>query len=312
MFVTTPMAEPQTTQLHQYVDNGGTAVVVIDRPAMVEAVADWLSISEPSGDAGKTRQLHHGPVRHVAAIDFAHPLFEPLSGPRFNDFTKIRIWDHRRLELPDEAAILARFDDNSPAIWQQPIGKGKVIGFAFGWHPDASQLALSSKFLPLVNSLVDFALDRPEPALGCLVGDSIVVGRPGETVTITRPDATVVELEPDAPLFAETDVPGIYSVKNGSGNSVFAVNMDRAESDSAVLTQEQLEGLGVDFGQTTSADDTVSVMQNLKDIELENSQKLWKWLIVAALLFIVLETWLAGRTERRTLQTDSNLLASES
>src|SRR4051812_38734138 len=44
-------------------------------------------------------------------IDFESPIFAPFDDPRFNDFTKIHFWKHRRLEtnnLPN-AKVLARF-----------------------------------------------------------------------------------------------------------------------------------------------------------------------------------------------------------
>ena len=41
--------------------------------------------------------------------------------------------------------------------------------------------------------------------------------------------------------------------------------------------------------------DIVERRRQMRDVELEKKQKLWRWLIVAALGILVLETWLAGR-----------------
>ena len=52
-------------------------------------------------------------------MDFEHPLLAPFSDPRFNDFTKIRFWKHRKLsleKLPDaqrEAFVLIRLQELS-------------------------------------------------------------------------------------------------------------------------------------------------------------------------------------------------------
>ena len=35
-----------------------------------------------------------------------------------------------------------------------------------------------------------------------------------------------------------------------------------------------------------------------RDTELENSQKVWRWLLVAVLGLLVVETWWAGRAAR--------------
>jgi hypothetical protein len=37
----------------------------------------------------------------------------------------------------------------------------------------------------------------------------------------------------------------------------------------------------------------------LKNEDLENRQKLWRWLVVGALMILLVETWLAGRLHRR-------------
>jgi hypothetical protein len=37
----------------------------------------------------------------------------------------------------------------------------------------------------------------------------------------------------------------------------------------------------------------------MQNAELENRQKLWRTLLLAALTVLLLETWLAGRTARR-------------
>jgi hypothetical protein len=39
----------------------------------------------------------------------------------------------------------------------------------------------------------------------------------------------------------------------------------------------------------------------LHNTELEARQKLWRWFIVAALLMVGIETWLAGWTARRAV-----------
>ena len=38
---------------------------------------------------------------------------------------------------------------------------------------------------------------------------------------------------------------------------------------------------------------------DLQFAELENRQKLWRWVIIAAIVLLLGETWLAGRTTRR-------------
>ena len=98
----------------------------------------------------------------LAEIDFTHPLFKPFADPRFSDFTKIHFWKHRRLDAQQipNARVLARFDDGDPALIEVPRSDERshgVLILTSGWHPTDSQLALSSKFVPLLYSLLEYS-----------------------------------------------------------------------------------------------------------------------------------------------------------
>ena len=49
--------------------------------------------------------------------------------------------------------------------------------------------------------------------------------------------------------------------------------------------------------QAPSAEE-IDRRRQLHDTELERSQQLWRWLIVATLVVLLVETWLAGRLSR--------------
>ena len=81
----------------------------------------------------------------------------------------------------------------------------------------------------------------------------------------------------------------------------FAVNLSLDESRTAPLSPDELARLGVPL--QTTAEVPVAIAQerqrNLQRAELENRQKLWRWLIagVLAVTFgeIILGGWLARR-----------------
>ena len=66
---------------------------------------------------------------------------------------------------------------------------------------------------------------------------------------------------------------------------------------------EELERLGVPVKMqlAQSAVQLEKKRQHLRAAELENRQKLWRWLIVATLVLLVGETLVAGRLTRRTM-----------
>ncbi|MCH8922532.1 MAG: hypothetical protein IIA67_05220 [Planctomycetes bacterium] len=101
-------------------------------------------------------------------------------------------------------------------------------------------------------------------------------------------------------MFDGTDQPGIYRLRAGGGEHLFAVNVAASESDTAVMDLERLEQLGVTLGREQSRSEEFDRLRQLRDRELEEDQKLWKWLIVAALCVLGLETFLAGRRAKQT------------
>ena len=289
--------------LREEVSRGKTLLFA---PASAAAFAGLGKILGLDGLRAEERRLEGYAL--MGEIDFRHPLFAPFADARYSDFTKIHFWRYRRLEAGALAGaeVLARFDNGDSAILQVVLGKGRVIILASCWHPTDSQLALSSKFVPLLYSLLDLGGAAVSAPRQYFVGDAVklVTARAGETAstpTIALPDGTQVRLKPGETNFMQTLMAGIYSVPSASPPGRFAVNLEAAESRTAPLPADELDRLGVPAPQpgpvaSTPADRAA----RLQSAELEAHQKLWRWFIVAALAVLGLETWLAGRTARRS------------
>ena len=308
--VASELAPERAQLIRQQVESGVTALVVAGRAGDSPTLATLLGV--PTVEWAESPD---GRDAMLGEIAFDHPTFAPLAGPQFNDFTKIRFWKHRRATNPDQvfadAQILAKFDDGSPALVEKPVGQGRVIVLASGWNPRDSQLARSSKFVPLMASL----LDRRGSALGepkrYQVGDRVILADLGmndkaEPVEILTPDGVAIKLEPGAEAFTATDSPGIYSARltrAAVGPPLpFAVNLDPAESRTEPLASETLEQAGVRLaGGTARAELDAEALRQMQTAELEGRQKLWRWIVLAAIAFLIGETWLAGWVDRARL-----------
>ena len=232
-------------------------------------------------------------------IDFSHPVFEPFSGARFNDFTQIRFWEFLRPNLPDNMQVLARFDDDTPALWHQiSHDKSDIYVMGFGWQPAKSQLALSSKFLPLMMGMIDLATKTQPIAGNNFVGETVSV--PAGYDRLMSPDGSV-ELVEAASTHRLTS-PGIHAFTSSTDSQLvdlkIAVNIDPSESQIETMPADQISALGVEVGTHNTTQEEVEQQRFLQDFELENRQKLWKWLVIGALALIIAESWLAGRTDR--------------
>lgn len=280
----------------KFLEEGGSVLLA---PRNVAALASMFQIFK-AAPVGIEEVV---PPRYalLGEIQFQHPLFAPFADPRFSDFSKIHFWRYRKFpaETLNGAEVLARFDNDDPALVQIPLGKGMAYLLAANWYPTDSQLALSTKFVPLVFSMLELggALDRTPQQY--LVGSRVPIARSDGRVSVKLPDGNSVTLDRGETSFERTALPGLYTVNSGTNNVRFAVNVDPRESRTDAFAQEELEQLGVVLGNNTSeAMLTAEEKRQLKNAELEKKQKLWRWLIVAALVVLSLEILIAGRLGR--------------
>jgi hypothetical protein len=237
-------------------------------------------------------------------IDFRHPLFAPFADPHFSDFTKIHIWKYRRLraDAVPGARVLARFDGGDPALLEIPVGQGRLLALLTGWNPDDSQLAVSSKFVPLVFSMLELAGGTAEAPSQVHVGDPIPLPQAAgtaERTTVIRPDGSSVTLPPGAASFEGDLQPGIYFQKSGPRSFRVGVNVPASESRTEPLPADELERYGAP-GPKNPSDEARNIGHAalLRGEEAESRQKLWRWLLAAAFAVLLAESALAGWTER--------------
>lgn len=242
----------------------------------------------------------------LGQIDFTHPLFAPFSDPRYSDFTKIHFWKHRRLDagqLPG-ATVLARFDNGDPAVLHLAAGRGSLFVLTSSWLPSDSQLALSSKFVPLLYSLLEMSGGPGAAPSQFLVGNRVPLAGTNAAggVTLRLPEGGLTNLPANATSFVPRQ-PGHYAAWSGAVTQRFAVNLDPAESRTAPMPPDQLERLGVPLQTRVTPATPAAQAKNqerLQAAELEQRQKLWRWILIAALVALVTETFVAGWLARRS------------
>jgi hypothetical protein len=289
----------QCAAVRRFAEQGKGVLIVINDASMGPTLENVAGLGKVTVAEG-----HDRTYSMLAQIDFGHPLFAPFADPRYSDFTKIHFWKHRAIELEPSAGahVLARFDGGDLALAEIPRDKGRIWVLASGWRPEDSQLALSSKFVPLLYAMLEQSGVGREQRWQYAVGDAVTIAAGSTNVTIRRPDASEVQLAVGEP-FAGTDQPGIYTATSAQSSMAFAVNLAPEESRTAPLPLEELERLGLPLQQPpqTSPREAQRRKEHLQAVQLENRQKLWRWLIVGALVVLMLETWLAGRATRRPL-----------
>ena len=298
VIVAETLPDSQLNAARGSLESGKSMLLVLNSAEMIgtlgrlTGVADFKSSEVATGYA------------MLSQIDFTHPLFVPFADPRFSDFTKIHFWKHRRLDptaLPG-AHVVAGFDDGSPALLEVKVGKGVLYVLTSGWMPGDSQFALSSKFVPFLFSMLEQSGAVKSEVVQLTVGDALPlpVGAASGTISVRPPEGVPIKVAAGETRFTGTDQPGFYTLVVGSVETRFAVNLAPEEGRTAPMAVEELEKLGLPFKKSPLQAGTLSkaAQAQLQAADLESRQKLWRWLIIGALIVIMAETWLAGRLSR--------------
>ncbi|MBN2128621.1 MAG: BatA domain-containing protein, partial [Sedimentisphaerales bacterium] len=194
--------------LRGYLESGRTILLVMKSAELVTTLAGLAGV-----DALESQEADVDRYAMLAQIEFDHPLLASFSDPRFGDFTRIHFWKYRRIDPTDipTAHVLVQFDSNDPAWFEVPVGRGTLFVWTSGWHPADSDLALSSKFAPLLYSALEYGGTLLDRQAQYAVGDTVPL--PAGTMSgvndrrVRRPDGSVTDLDADDQVFAETDLP---------------------------------------------------------------------------------------------------------
>jgi hypothetical protein len=115
----------------------------------------------------------------------------------------------------------------------------------------------------------------------------------------------LIDLDLGRQDFDQTQLPGIYTIESPAGNQLFAVNISPQECRTAPLPLDELEQFGISFQGASNVlgDKILQARQHSSLVEMEHQQRLWRWLLIALLAVLLVETWLAGWLTRPAVLT---------
>ena len=281
------------TGLRDFVSAGGFLVEVATSSAdaaLLQTLTGIPGITVKEGDGNDD-------YRMLADVKIEHPLLKPFADPKLRDFTKLRFWKHRQIEIKDAGSkveMLASFDNGQHAILSARIGKGMLIVLASGWHPGDSQLALSTKFVPLLYGWLAAAGFSHDPAATLLVGEELPLDA-ASAHTITGPDGKEQSLKAGE-AFTTTQI-GLYKVQSATHSQILAVNLPPDEGRVLPLAPQKLAEYGIKL--SSGADSAVggeTTDERLTATDTEQRQQSWWYILLMLLAVLLLETWFAGRS----------------
>jgi hypothetical protein len=276
--------------IRDYLERGGFLVVAPSDASLLKALGFDVAITPDTSDD----------YRMLGEVKTEHPLLKPFADPKLRDFTKLRFWKHRVVRDAGTPArtsgleTLATFDNGHPAILSARLGKGTLIVLASGWHPSDSQLALSTKFVPLLYGWLAAAGFSHDPAATLFVGDDLPLDAT-QAHSITDPAGKMHAVKAGE-AFTTTEI-GLHQIQSGSQGRTIAVNLSPEEGRVLPIEPAKLTEHGLKLSAAAEADHASATSdQRLTSSDTEQRQHLWWWFLTALLAVLLLETLVAGRT----------------
>lgn len=232
-------------------------------------------------------------------IDFDHPVFQPFTGARYNDFSDVRFYNHSVIEFREnvpgvECRVVAKFEgaqgtrEGYPAMVDVRLGKGRVAVWAFPIDLSWSTLPRSPRFLPVLHETLAMFADGFRSHKALQVGDVIEPPRKGVAPRMLSTKGTL------SPYGTRFEMPGhVEWIDEASEELVWldAVNVDPREGDLARLTPEEfsLRFAAYPVNDASSAHGGPGAEAPRTPFEYG------RYLIALVLVLLVLETWYAAR-----------------
>ncbi|HNI03812.1 MAG TPA: BatA domain-containing protein [Flavobacteriales bacterium] len=295
--------------LQEFVRNGGSLALF---PGAEHDAASWNALLARFGASSGARDTS---AVGVDRIELEQPFYRDVFStmPKNVDLPTARLrW---RLGTPAVAVPLLRLRNGDVFLSAIPHGEGQVYLLA---SPLSEAGGSFTRYALFVTSLLRMAeLSRPMGMLYHTIGEGTSIALegvdlPGEAAPhLIGPDG--IDLVPEVRrnlgtlsiVLHDADLPpGAYAlVLDGDTLARIALNLARAESDPTAYTPQQLtarlEELGLkSFTVLEAAGEELSVRLG----EMDQGVKLWKWFVLAALLFLFLEI-LIIRTTRASEPT---------
>ncbi|HUG20595.1 MAG TPA: BatA domain-containing protein, partial [Planctomycetaceae bacterium] len=245
--------------------------------------------------------------------DLTHPAVEVFQGNPGTGLDSAIIWERQDLLVSDQNGIVPvlRFDDGSPAIFEWRLDAGRVLFSRMSFDARSGSWApLSGSFPPVAIRMFQHLSGSDRDERNTKVGE-VLSGSWGSRqwvggLKMSTPAGTTLEL-PTAPQagsesatawrFSETAVSGFYELSfgaSGSGRELYAVNVDRSESELTPIDSKSLQQLYFPNGAGVRRSAQTGPRGDETLLPIENNS-LIAGLLLAATALIVVEVVMAWK-----------------
>ncbi len=233
----------------------------------------------------------------LSEIKTDHPVFEIFR--QSGRLTAARVFGYHRMAPQEGAAVIARFEDGSPALIEASHGSGKALVFTSTFDAGWNDLPLTPIYLPLVRQMTRYLAEFDDKAWQTIGGTfTVAPDKDGTVPAVDTPaGARVTEknLTASGELLINPKEPGFYRLRYPARSDFTAVNLIGRESDLKRLDINEF--VKTITGAAPGANSAVAADAKLSDEEEEAKQRVWWLLLIAALALFLAEAVIARRTK---------------
>jgi len=279
--------------LNGYAQAGGAVLLTLGSRA---AQMDTIPVSGAKRARGDAQRAADEPSR-VGEMETSHPVLREPGAWR-----QVRFLKHVATVPPEKATVLMRFTNDTPLMWEQVLGQGRLLVFASPLDREWNDLAIHPLFVRFVAEATAWLAGARFDAASATVGlalDATSLRRGGAQLFDPRGERTEMLGGTDELRWVPA-LPGFYELRGGGRSDYVAVNPDARESRLAPLDQE-----AQDRWQALQPAPDAVVAVAASSSASERLVPVWFWLLLAAAALAFLEPLVANyhlniRREQRT------------
>jgi len=303
-----PILEPAAVRaLESYVANGGGVAFFPGSETDLAFVREQLYKSGlfPAAPIAVQELMPDYLTKAADLRVLAHPIFRLFSEGESPLLGSVVIDRYLAIEPISDSSVnvWATLRNDAPLVLEKNSGAGRTMTFLTSASPTWNNWGRNPSFVVVLLELTAYLAKRPEQSRTFLVGDPLTVKvNPAEfEVRFVPPpregepsgSGTVVGAVLGEATFAQTDRPGFYTISRKSGadqTELKAVNISAPEGDIRQLDATEISDILRTIRQSL---ESAAGFNTASDFG--GARSISDWLLYAAILFLLGETFLAGR-----------------
>jgi hypothetical protein len=239
-----------------------------------------------------------GPAGLLTDVRWGHALLAPLYDPVYGDLARTHFERCAAFAAApgEKDVVLARFDNEVPALVEHPLGAGRVLLFNTTADDSWGDLRRRRSFVPLLDRMLAY-LSAGGVRRSFTAGEAVTIPlapqAPGAEVAVVTPGGTVRTprlLNAGGQTFLhldEVDEPGVYRVEQaGQGAGSFVVNASRGRSALAPADGKTLQAWWSPTSLETLTPETAAGRLSAAD----SAWPMWPALVLMAGVLLLLES----------------------